>query len=228
MVHCEDVLVRAGLTALLGENVGTRATFSLPDSAMIAAPCSTLLVFPESGQHADRFRCLERMSFIRAGGPPSLGVAVVRMPIDRMLALRLVESGFSHVLDYDEVAVGHRLLLDLRDALEERHRLPTAAKLRQQLRLRPGGNMAEFCAALERFPAEAFVGNGKQSRLPITRRQVQQVRRLARDTAGMPPPPTEAFSTAHRNPPTTPAWGRAREMVQRLWGLRTDPEAMLG
>ena len=224
VVHCADRLLRGGITSILRACGDGDVLFTEPDDPVIPRPRQTLLVFPDSGTLGDRFECLQRMPVEWDLGTGPIGVAVVRRPLDQLLVLRLTESGISYLIDYDDVATDPTLLCRLDSQIDDRHRLPTPWELRQRLGLRWDGDLREFCRAIEAVPTGAWIEEWKQARLPISRRSVQRIRRLALDVGGIPPPDPREYSTAYRDAPDTPPWSRVREIVHRLWGLRVVAE----
>ena len=228
VIHCPDAIRRHGLATIFGDaSPPVVPWFSTRNDVPIPRPAKVLIVLPDSERSGDRFRCLQQLPADSGPPPRPVGVAVCRMPLDLVLVLRLVESGISHVVDYGEAAQDPSVLVALHDEVAERHRLPPAAALRRRLGLRPDGNLREFCRLAAALPPAVWLDDERQSRLPITRRQVMRIRQQARDVAGMPPPDGLRYSTLHRSSPTTPAWTDVRDVVHRLWGLRTDRDHLL-
>jgi len=57
----------------------------------------------------------------------------------------------------------------------------------------------------------------KQAALPLTRRQIARLRRLATE-AGIPPPDPTRFSTEYRSSPADPEWSAVWGIARHLLG----------
>ena len=198
--------------------------FSTDDAEPIVRPSKALIVFPDSGLHTDRYACLHRLPVEWGLLEYPVGIAVCRLPLDLLVVLRLVESGISYLLDYDRVSAEPEVLVRAHLGLSPTLRLPTQWELRERLGLRWDGNIREFCRGIESVPTGTWIEEWKQSRLPISRRQIARLRKLAYDTAGLPSPDFRRYSTSYRNPPLHPEWEQVRNVVRRLWGLAWSDE----
>lgn len=222
VVHCTDRLLQEGLIALYRSDSRLRPVFSTVDSEPIVRPSKALIVFPDSGLHTDRYACLHRLPVEWSLLEHPIGIAVCRLPLDLLVVLRLVESGISYLLDYDRVSADPEILVRAHLGLPQVYRLPTQWELRERLGFRWDGNIREFCLGIESVPAGTWIEEWKQSRLPISRRHISRLRRLAYESAGMPSPDFRKYSTSYRDPPVHPEWEQVRSVVRRLWGLTTS------
>lgn len=179
VVLCDDHLVRAGLTALLTKGEGQRPYFSDPESPETPPTRLTLLVFPESGRHADRFRC-------------------------RMFSMTRMRRSTS-VTDYRQPPSCANCWGCGRPAT------CTSSAPAWSI-CRPRRSVAIATDAPAPSAAEPF---STCAGLPATRAACRRHH----------PARTRRPTALRRQCPT---WARVRATIQRLWGLRIDPDETFG
>lgn len=192
----------------------------LDDLARASAPVTALVEVSACTLAWDRFCGVEAAANLRAARPPSdlTIIATCRSPASRYLALRLAEAGADFYYGpLHRFATGADLGRAVCDP-SEGCRLPSQWSLREELGLAWDGDLAAFLTAVEPYPDALWQDGLRQSDLPVSRRVIQRLRRLAHEVAGLPAPDFRRF-TGTREPPALPEWHEVRWLVRTLRGV---------
>lgn len=139
------------------------------------------------------------------------------------LRLRLAEAPSDFIIPTARLYASRTSFVELIADPPESTRLPTQWAIREELGLAWDGDIETFLQSIDDIPAAVWEHPAKQSALPLSRRQIEGIRRRARDLGGLPPPPFSNYSTAHRAAPRTPEWRTVWGFVRTCLGLDLLP-----
>ncbi len=220
LIVSDDVLLRLGLEAALAlVRIHDLRSISHAQIGTIRDSIDVLIVDPRTSTSIDHFNGIETLTELENNRTPSqISVALARSTMDSLVKLRLAEAGAQFVLPVDHVTccVNHLIRRSLQPP--EDLRLATRWALREAEGLAWDGDLAAFLRAAESFPSDVWLKTTPQSLLPLTRRQIMHLRRLAHDVGGLPAPDFRRYSTLERAAPRLPEWPTVRDFVRRLWG----------
>lgn len=223
LVVSDDPIVRAGLSSVLSQSgvlCWPQKTAEFDPATLTAWDYVLIWLDSEKGldQHAAatavRVLDLEAITQVPV-------VAVYPGTISAVLRLRLAEAGIRY-------AIPHRWLSDNLGTLSEslknadiplRYHLETPLAVRQSLGFALAGDLGALLDAASRLPDIVWSSELPQSELPITRREIVEIRRIALGRAGIPAPDFAKYSTSLRSAPDLPEWSVVRRTVRAAWGM---------
>ncbi|WP_166788198.1 site-specific integrase [Cryobacterium glaciale] len=223
LVVSEDSIIRAGLTAVLGdagvlcwsENVWTL------DPATLEC-WDYVLVWIRATKGVDAYGAIE---VVRGVDPEITArvpiIAVYSGPVSTVVQLRLSEAGARYFVPHtwlsDNITDLSRRLASADVPL--RYHLETPFALRQHLGLSLGGDLGELLDAADLVPVAVWTHDLPQEKLPIARSDILHLRRVGLEKAGIPVPEEGRYSTAFRLAPLLPNWTTIRRIVREAWGI---------
>lgn len=220
LVVSDDAIVREGLAVLLARE-GVLTWTDRTDQPVIGGGdvWDYVLVWLPSRRGIDPFGSVEWVAEASGNGVPV--VALYPNRITDLVRLRLSEAGARYAIPQGWLAGRaeglYQLLADAE--LPDRFHLETPLALRQRLGLRLSGQLAPLLAAAAELDPAIWRELVRDDAPRLTRRQVQRLRHVASDVAGIPPP-SGRYSTAIRNAPVTPDWREVRRVVRHSFNLR--------
>ncbi len=220
----DDELVRRGLKAAVAEEDCYCSEHPAQDAARLAGLAASALcpvVHVIRATSTDRYLpTIEAVRLIatQTAAPDVLTILPDELP--DLVLLRVVEAGATVGYRYSEVAREPSVLVRAarQGEVDAAARLPTRWALRETLGLAWDGDIQTFLDHAAALPPDLWLTDRTQERLSVSRRQLANVRVLARDVAGLPPPDFHRFTGAQRTPPVSPEWASVRALVRALWG----------
>ena len=218
LVASDDPIIRAGLRAVLSD-AGVMC-WSEPVVSIDPATLTVwdyVLVWASTTLGADRFDAVRRLRSIDPMITNQVPIiAVYPGNLSRMVRLRLAEAGVRYAIPHEWLSAHLGELSQLLAAAEipARFHLETPLALRQQLGLKLGGDLEALLAAASSVPQDVWQSDLPQSKLPISRKEILMLRRVALESAGVPEPQFNKYATSLRRAPTLPEWTRVREVVR--------------
>jgi len=223
LIICDDLLLAAALPTLVGGGRGgvhartCRSSSAL--SELTGADPTHVFALAESPGRLDGYEALAGLgAALQALPSDCVGVVIARQH-DDLVRLRIGEAGAKFLYDYDILASNPALLASALVEPDERFRLPTRWELRERSGLAWDGDAEPFLAEARELPRDVWASSCKQAQLPISRREVMRLRRLAFEVAGLPAPDFRRFGTTMRAAPGLPEWSAVRAFVRRMFGL---------
>lgn len=227
LVVSDDAIIRAGLRVVLTESgiLCWSDEVSDVDDATVAA-WDYVLVWIAASSGIDPFGAIERVRQLGAGVTDMTPiVAVFPGTLSDVVRLRLSEAGIRYALPHGWLSNNlDSLSARLSNAeVPLRYHLETPFALRQQLSLSLNGDLAALLDAAKSTPPEVWTEHTPQQRLPISRADIQHLRQIALNEAGIPAPSFSKYATSMRTPPSTPEWRTVREIVRAAFALSAPP-----
>ncbi|UKA53429.1 hypothetical protein LFT45_17130 [Arthrobacter sp. FW305-BF8] len=226
LILADDPIVRAGLSAVLDQKgVLTWADcISHLDTATLSSWDYVLIWLSRNGS-PDRYAAIDTLTQI----PPAVAaavplVAVNPVPVSPMVRLRLAEAGVRYLAPQSWCVEDLESMVDClrRGDIPISYHLPTPLALRQELSLSLEGALEPLLRAAKELPPKAWTGATALQHLGISRAQVQVLRRLALETAGIPAPHFTTYSSALRSAPTMPSWPSVRSVVRSAFDVHQE------
>ena len=219
----DDVLVRRGLVAAIRE----QKCFCVAYSSAKTPRLDTLLaaelgpgIHLFRGQGTDRYEAIETLRLVVEHSNAPDVFAILPDDLPDIVLLRVVEAGATVGYPYSQVALEPSVLIEAAQHgnVDPAARLPTRWALRESLGFAWDGDLHSFLKHVERLPLDLWLTDRTQDRLPVSRRQLANVRSLARELAGLPAPDFHRYASSQRPAPVSPEWTSVRALVQSLWG----------
>ncbi len=234
LVATDRELLARGVSSYLAERLTTGSVVTArgrlrPPIALPVGQVRLVLADVQSCDPTDRLAGCDRIAHLRAD--PRCRHAPVVALVDRppcpVVQLRLVEAGADRWLRTDDLLRHPELMTDLlgspdADACGLVPRLAERATLRAALQLRPDGDLHALAVELRHVPAHVWTDGRNQDELPLSRRSLQRVRRIADEIGGLPPPDPSRFTTVFRSAPQHPQWGAVRHLARAVFGLPAE------
>lgn len=223
LVVSDDAIIRAGLRAMLTDS---QAGCWTEKSDRLTAATSNfwdyILIWINSQHGLDPFGPLRHVNSLASSLTAQTPiVAVYTGQLTPMLQLRLTEGGVRYAVPHAWLSDHlHTLagMLETASVPIEFH-LDTALAMRQRLGLLLSGTIDELLQVAAEVPAIVWTGHLPQTHLPISRADVNRIRRVARERAGIPGPDFSKYATSVRRVPETPEWPHVREIVRQALSL---------
>jgi hypothetical protein len=172
----------------------------------------------EDPTRADRHEILSTVRRLPGAPRRAARLGIHRRPLVPLVILRAAEARVDYVVPYEFVMRSPTLLLQTLFESDERFRLGTGSMLRGRLGLAPYGDVGRFLELATRWGDDVWVDPSRSRRSGLPRRAVINLRRFAREVAGLPPPDSHRFTTGIRAFPEDPLWADVHAFVRRLWG----------
>lgn len=219
MVVSDDAIVREGLAAVLAkQGVLTWADTTRTALASTGTVWDYVLVWLPSPRGIDRYTSIEWVAEAAETGVPVVTLYPGR--VTELFRLRLAEAGARYALPQGWLSQRVEDLPEMlaTATLPTRFHLETPLALRQKLGLSLAGRLAPLLAAAVELPEEVWRSPTPDVGPHLSRSQVQRLRRIASEDAGIPPP-FGRYSTAMRNAPRTPDWRDVRRVVRQAFNF---------
>ena len=226
LVVTDDHVLRRGLVGCVADDgiaVASMSVNQARDSDQFDAEIEFALVPIATPTNLDGFAGISAATVIARLRPDIVIVAILSGAVSDVVMLRLAEVGVRFGCSYDVIAHDpHRLITDLAaGGLPPAYLLATPAVLRARLGLDVVGELGGFLAAAAALPEQVWTdtGRGGSVRASVNRRQQGQLRRAAREVAGLPAPSFLRHATSMRTAPQLPEWPTVRTFVRQCWGI---------
>lgn len=220
LVVSDDVIVREGLAAVLAtQGVLTWSDRTADAHHGSAAVWDYVLVWLPSRRGIDPYSSVNWVAAASPTGAPI--VALYPNKITDLFRLRLSEAGARYALPQVWLAEKVEELPQMlaTASLPVRFHLETPLAIRQRLGLRLAGELEPLLAAASEVDEDVWRAAAHEDAPRLSRGEIQRLRRIAAETAGIPPP-IGRYSTAVRNAPTTPDWREVRRVVRQAFNMR--------
>lgn len=228
LILANDPIVRAGLTAVLGQKGILSWADPIDDvDYRTLSSWDYVIVWLSRRGHPDRYSAISRLGEIPANIAATVPLlAVNAQPTGAFIRLRLAEAGVRYLLPQAWCVENLDLLLDCleRGDIPLDYHLPTPLALRQRLSLSLEGSLEPLMKAARALPEEVWDGSTALQHLPLTRARVQAFRRMAHEISGVPAPRFSTYASSLRGAPTLPSWGTVQSVVREAFGIEMTAE----
>lgn len=223
LVAVHDPILRAGLIATLAD-AGIFCWGGEPTGLPAAGVSSWdyLIVWLDQQDGIDRHAGIEvvrGLGVVTTTRVPVIGV--VRQRPNPYLRLRMAEAGVRYAVSHAwlsaNIGVLPRLLVE--SDIPDRYHLESPIALRARVGMALGGDVGAFLDEARTLPRAAWESTRSRSALGIRRADVEQLRRLSAQVAGVRPPPERPYASPSRSGPLLPTWASIQTVVRRSFGV---------